>query len=118
MPGGTVFKFEQPKDIEINIDRHKDRKTKAILLFVNRFIVLTTCQNQLQFLNGVFPLTWKTYIYMVCWLIMETIKIYSLIKLIHVYLIDYDNWWERKTELYENDPIVFLYFFPDDKNHI
>ena len=98
-PGGTVGAIvAQPKDMEINIDRHKDRKTKATLLFVNWFIVFTTCQNQLQFLNEVFPLTWKTYIYMVCWLIMETLKIYSLIKLIHVYLIDYNNWWERKTE--------------------
>ena len=58
MPGGTVGAIvAQPKDMEINIDRHKDRKTKAILLFVNRFILLTSCQSQLQFLNGVFPLT-------------------------------------------------------------
>ena len=59
--GGASLSFapEQPKDMEINIDRHKDRRTKAILLFVDRFIVLTTCQNQLQFLNGVFPFELK-----------------------------------------------------------
>ena len=58
MPGGTVGAIvAQPKDMEINIDRHKDNKTKNLLLFMNIFIVLTTCQTQLQFLNGVFPLT-------------------------------------------------------------
>ena len=57
MPGGTVGAIvAQPKDMEINIERHKDRQTKAIVLFVDGFIVLTTCQNQLQFLNGVIPL--------------------------------------------------------------
>ena len=64
MPGGTVGAIvAQPKDMEINIDRHKDRKTKAILLFVNIFIALTTCQNQLQFMNGFSEL--KKYIYVV-----------------------------------------------------